>query len=536
MRANEWWKKVKKTYKFAKIYLLYIVSLVLLFTAACLVNAYISSIDANFEEPTVVSSEESSIISGKVSYNYFLDFSPSMLGFLNEDIDPQMRKIAEIFEQLNAGNEDNNFYWCKDEIERVTGASVFYDSMKTSQVLYEDWYEKVWDNTSGEESFSEIEEIEAGTTELNGLKNAIEKIDLSEIFSSGFTRTGSDEAGSLNVIVTDLNFMKSTKDEETHDTLLDRLARYLGGEAGNADVCIYAVDSEFKGIAHDELNPEWNNENRVSAQFYMIIYSENTEAYQQYIQQLEAFMANNGLSYYRFEMLNNPGNAVQKLHTELVRYQNLGLIEQKERINFANGMFENLDGNEFAIQLVSGEGGNGTLTMPVSRIDLPGYYNADIVGLDETGIEMEVELYRPVNKLWPLRRQYRYELFDDPGFVLRQGAGLYYDMEQWLLRIDMALNTRPNIPQAESGYQRFLEKTGRKYFVMNLKFYLTKPSYSKPDWAEESAGLQTTGEGASNIAQVMDAVIRSKENGFASHSKEDRYMGNEVVYILYGEE
>lgn len=535
MRTNEWWKKGKKVYKFVRIYRWYMLSLLAVFIAACLINEYISSIDAGFEEPAAVSAEESNTISGKVSYNYFLDFSPSMLGFLNEDIDLQMRTIAEIFEQINAGNENNNFYWCKDEIENVLEASDFYDSMKTSVTLYEKWYEKMGNDETGEEG-SLGEEMSEGMVELNGLREAIDNIDLSEIFSSGFTGEGNDDTGSLNVIVTDLNFMKTAGDEETHNALLGRLARYLGGEAADADVSIYAVDSEFKGITDDEFVPEWDNQSRIRAQFYLIIYSENTEAYQQYIQQFETLMAGNALSYHQFEMPDNPGGAVEKFHTELVSYQNLGMIEQKEHINFANSMFENLSGNEFAIQLVSGENQNGTLTMPVSQISLPGYYNADTVGLDNTGIEMEVELYRPLNRFWPFTRQYEYELFDDPGFVLRKGAGLYYDTEQWLLRIDMVLNTRPDIPQPESGYQRFLEKTGRKYFVMNLKFYLTKPSYSRPDWADESAGLQTTGEGTSNIAWVMDEVIQAKESRFASHSKENRYMGNEVVYVLYGGE
>ena len=70
-----------------------------------------------------------------------------------------------------------------------------------------------------------------------------------------------------------------------------------------------------------------------------------------------------------------------------------------ENLNFANGLFEDLDDNEFALQLVSEGRKEGHLAMPVSEVNFSGYYFSDAKGLDNTNIDIEVELYQPLYKV-----------------------------------------------------------------------------------------------------------------------------------------
>ena len=77
------------------------------FILILLVDSFISEIDANFEMLEEINGESSG--SSRTVYNYFLDFSPSMQGFFNENINSNMHTISEIFEEISASNENNRF-------------------------------------------------------------------------------------------------------------------------------------------------------------------------------------------------------------------------------------------------------------------------------------------------------------------------------------------------------------------------------------------------------------------------------------------
>lgn len=129
-------------FRYLKIYRFYILCVVIMFILSAILNYSISSIDAVFEEPNEVSLEDERVEENNAVYNYFLDFSPSMQGFFDETLDNNMKRVAAIFEDINADNEDNNFYWCRDTIERVAEAGDFYNSMKAQQIL-ENYYESI---------------------------------------------------------------------------------------------------------------------------------------------------------------------------------------------------------------------------------------------------------------------------------------------------------------------------------------------------------------------------------------------------------
>ena len=90
------------------LYAIFILSAFVMFRCA---KGYISAIEADFEAPVEDAEISMNTEGNRVTFNYFLDFSPSMQGFLYEDINTDMKKLADAFEQINADNENNKFYW-----------------------------------------------------------------------------------------------------------------------------------------------------------------------------------------------------------------------------------------------------------------------------------------------------------------------------------------------------------------------------------------------------------------------------------------
>ncbi len=512
-----------------KIYIWYIVSIIIVFLSVLLLNGFTSSISADFEglEETNESDSES-----RINYNYFLDFSPSMKGFFDEDINSSMHMISEIFEQINSNNENNYFFWCSDIIENISEASIFYQSMKTTAYL-ENYYSTILN--------SNLSSVELDTSENGGLENLnplieiIDNIDLSKIFTENFGEIELNQED-LNVIITDMNFLKNENDLEGHNRKIQNLAQYLGERVGNANISIYSITTNFKGVAYDESiflsNTLQNVNSDITAIFYLIIFSNNNRGYKRYCQRFENALSQAGISYNnKFELLNQIYNSEQRLKVDLDTYKSLAMITN-ENLNFANGLFEDLDDNEFALQLVSEGRKEGHLAMPVSEVNFSGYYFSDAKGLDNTNIDIEVELYQPLYKVLFLK-QHSYERYEDETMVLYKSARMYYEDEKWYIRIDINLSTSPKVPQQNSFVQDLLKKIRREYIVMNLKFYMVDPSYLKPSWVDTMSYPNISNENILKIGVIIDEIIQNKEKVYHLQSEENRYLGNVVVYILY---
>lgn len=516
-------------FRYLKIYRFYILCVVIMFILSAILNYSISSIDAVFEEPNEVSLEDERVEENNAVYNYFLDFSPSMQGFFDETLDNNMKRVAAIFEDINADNEDNNFYWCRDTIERVAEAGDFYNSMKAQQIL-ENYYESIVRN--GIEDIGE-EDLGNGGEDNGDINKVIDNIDLSNIFITNYADTVNSDSVELHVIITDMNFLKNGDDLEGHNEKISRFAEEIGKRAAGANICIYAIDSNYTGATNDAFSH--TRSDNESVVFYVIVFSDNNNVYKEYCEQFESAIKSTQVLG-KFELLNDINGEMPILRTDLDIFNSLGLVENKN-LNFANGVFKNLDDNEFAVQLVTKETRQGTLSMPIAEVNLSGYYSANTLGLDNTKIDMEVELYQSKSRIF---RKDSYELLENTSMVLYQNAGIYYDSfdtadsGHWFLRVNMELDTHPNIQESESMYKKlFLGSVKRRYLVMNLKFYMNEPSFSKPEWISALNYPNALDENMLNLETVLDKLIQYKQRGYISKPQEDRFLGNAVVYILY---
>ena len=92
-------------------------------------------IKASFSENSTTA--EATQENSRVRYKYFLDYSPSMKGFFNMDVNSVIHTIADIFQDLNRNNEENQFFRCMDVIDTVPDATTFYGYMKSQEGLEE---------------------------------------------------------------------------------------------------------------------------------------------------------------------------------------------------------------------------------------------------------------------------------------------------------------------------------------------------------------------------------------------------------------
>lgn len=263
--------------------MVYALSIIVAFILIQCTKEYVSTIEADFEAPVESTLESMSEEGKQVTYNYFFDFSPSMQGFLYEDINTDMKRVADAFEQINAGNENNRFYWCRDNVEVVETANDFYESMRSDSILNR-YYGIILRNVAMAGNDEQMEEEETP----NELDRAIDNIDLSNVFASSYLDTLEDMSN-LNVIVTDLNFFRDSGDVVRHNQWVDSFAQKLRTAAVNANICIYAISSDYAGRGQDAY--DGSRGSLTSAWFYVIVFSENESKYIDYCSRFENVMS-----------------------------------------------------------------------------------------------------------------------------------------------------------------------------------------------------------------------------------------------------
>lgn len=477
-------------------------------------------IKASFSENSTTAEETQD--NRRVRYKYFLDYSPSMKGFFNMDVNSVMHTLADIFQDLNRDNEENQFFRCMDIIDTVPDATTFYGYMKSQEGL-EEYYTRAANNIQLPADMNTDESNDEGNAAVNVTDQIISNIDLTKIFTENYTSESDTSVDDLHVIITDMNFLANEADWEEHNERMDALAKYLRQEAVGCNICIYAINSNFSGIANDAAIYS-NGSDITSVMFYLIIFSDSENAYKKYCKQMEENFTTSGVTYVgKFELLNRLRDTNEILSVDLNAYKGLGVIE-KQNINFANALFTDLKSNEFAVQLVS-EGGSCILNMPVSTITIPGYYNMTQDGYDDTELDIEVETYYPQSKLIG---DDTYELYDETPIVLGESARMYLYDEQWYIKINLNLNPAPDISRKSN-----ITNIKLRYLVLNANIYMAEPSFSKPDWLDHVTTSQRYDSQMLHIDTVVEEIMQGKAESYASKSKDERYLGNVVIYVLY---
>ena len=173
-----------------------------------------------------------------MEYRFFLDFSPSMEGFLWEEINSNMAVLADILPRFNSMGDEQRFYYCTNKIIGVDEKK-FYASMTGIEEFKNNYLETLLDEGIGEESETKMEER---------LKETINEIDLSDIFDRRYDdgMTYREGKGDLNLIITDFNFMKEG-DGDSQKEISEKFANNIAKAAKKCNICIYQIYSKFAG-------------------------------------------------------------------------------------------------------------------------------------------------------------------------------------------------------------------------------------------------------------------------------------------------
>ncbi len=445
------------------------------------------------EKVTETNSSSSSFIN--VSYNFYLDFSNSMEGFISGG--ENMQGLAKTLQYVNSNSlGENSFYYYVTDVEECT-SDVFYKYM-SEPVEIQQYYQ----------------EIQRSAEELAKLEK---EIDLSDIFSD---INFSNDESQLNVIITDLNFYYTANGSDKHDELIERFSKRLANAAGNTNIVIYQIVDNYRGKGVDQVDFEGiaAMESK-DASFFLIVFSQNDVAYTDYISRLEQALASERVSCQnRLEIQNN---LLKENHTLFVDDS----LYNEESNAFLNNFYRN---NGYIFQRKSNEMGlflaaNGERALfrgNVAPLNIDELVAEGQNAKNESQVTVKTKIH------------YGYSFFDIHEYmgnspVLVQ-AGIVQDQKELYLSLNMECGTSVRFPRA-----LFLNKD---YFVVELMFFLEKPDYKAPQWAvdidTESGRLDLDRKrGFSNFVELL---LTAKEEQFERNATDyEKYLGSLAVYIDY---
>lgn len=452
-------------------------------------------------------------------YRYYLDFSPSMEGFIIPS--GGMETLFNIFEYINTGKNGTSYFRCYDRVESCD-ASVFTnsDSMKK---LYQQF---VQDGMQDEV--------------LNG-------IDLSKIFSSeGFENNSNNEDNRdnnnnssnntnnnswVNIILTDLNFFDTIGGNSTHDERMDRFADGLSRVADGADICIYQFTKDYQGDGID--NVEFDDAKLDDAKLddnpalkksllFLIVFSENSTAYEEYIQRLEMYLEQENMKdFHKMEFRNA---FLQDNHFLQVDDSAL-YADTTSRINFHynNEWIKNRESYEIGLYF-SGE--NSSLASLQGNVVA---LNIEALGRGSTGEENNSVIDTKIKTLYPYGLSELREYNGTPPLKLVH-ARIVWDQNyrKHYLNIGIECDMGISFPKAP-----FLNKN---YFVTEVQFFMERPDYKIPQWISELNTEETSLdlEKRRKIKELAQSLADRKANFFTNNAEDgEKYMGSLVFYISY---
>lgn len=441
-----------------------------------------------------------------MEYHFYLDFSPSMRGFMWKEINSNMAVLADVLMRFDYLEKKQTFYWCDDRITEV-GAENFYASMSGTKKF--DYYNN--SRLAAGMAQSEGEEIQ------DDLEKKIRDIDLSDIFTHRYEdgMVYSEEKSDLNVIITDFNFMKDN-DEGSQQELSERFADNIAASARYSNVSIYQIYSRFAGEAVDSVMiPEEIPGTIENRNLYMIVLSGNDEAYGNFTAYLEQELVSKGVDISnKFELLNSFRGSSPLLTIDKQHLLAMNLIENKN-LNLDNKSFENLPSNALGMRLVKGNGPS-SLNMYVTPIEIPGYNNPDPT--DNSKLKVKVRVYNPIGGK-------QYQENKEINLIKSANAGFMWIQEQLYLRLLLELDSG-TISSESENFIGIWENIGRKrIYVLDIQFFMESPSYSLPPWTEEDSEL--------GIPGICQGIAENKEAVCTELDEASRYLGTMIIYINY---
>ena len=506
-----------------KLYGYNIIGAIIMMIIILIGNYTVSDIKADYELQKIEGREENNESLLNVEYHYYLDFSPSMLGYFDDSVNTGMNGFVNSLETIDESGNQKLYYRCTNKIENITSTN-FYESMKSTEAI-RDYYDSIIAAYESEEQSEEI-------------LMTIQDTNLADIFSRRYDDgknyvTGKD---SINIIISDLNFQQGLLETEFQSSsmeFLEQFSRGLQKKEIDSNIGIYCLYSGFAGIETDAYEMDENYESsREEKAFFVIVLSENETVYSQFTQKLEEELtkANVDCSN-KYELLNRVVSSDFDLGMEmdLNSLDTLGLIE-KTNLNYDNSSFKELDKNELGMRIVSGtENKSVLLEMGITPL------NDEDAVLQDTNMEVSAEAVVSKHTVGG-----GYEEYGGEDVIQYLSAGTQWKQDKEYLKFSVELN--PDAAIMESQGNKIGRSFHRDFYVVELQFYIEKPSYPLPKWlvtaddAEAESGDNTDSVGNNHLEEISSAfqeIANSKKISYSEIEKNKRYLGSFVLYLTY---
>lgn len=448
-------------------------------------------------EPNGVSESTTYEESALVTYNYYLDYSPSMEGFISL-AEGNMSKLARVIREINSGRTEDAFYRCGSNINDCP-ADIFYRYMSDSGQIAADYN---------------------NVKESGNIYREISGIDLSKLFSDN---KFSHDSSRLNVIITDLNFYDNRLESSVHDEKMDVFTRKLASAARNANISIYQIMDDYKGIGVDDVDLRSEYIETINnCSFFLIIFSENDRAFDEYIRSLELRFGKEGINEYnKVEYKNNP---LKDKHFLIVDDSVLyGEAVSKINFNFNNDLIKERKEYEIGLCMTEGNYTSAFFQGSVAALNVEGLYGENGEGENNSRIDVKVKTFFP-NGIKGLQE------YTDGESVRSTSAGLTWNQDKKKLYLSVGIECGVPSSIPEDYWWK------KEYFVAELKFFMEKPEYSVPDWVIEldTEGKNLDIEKKRKITELIKGIKEEKEICFAEYATEyEKYMGTLCFYISY---
>lgn len=481
-----------------KPYFLYVYVIMFVFTVMLILYIFFNfKYNPEYNSANIPDRDESDNTTG-ISYNYYLDGSPSMLGYFAVE-NNTMSILADAIAKVNEGNGDKEFNFYNDEFNSVP-ENVFYNYMSSPEDA-----QTRWDDLVGEQELIEI----------------INEIDLSHVFRDSIMTKSEESNDNVNVIITDMNFATEDGDEENYQKKMDSFADYLAEENKKASICVYNFSCSFLGdINSDSYYSGWKDIGKVDYKhsFFVIISSRNNSAYDSYISSFESSLAeikNIDLTK-KFELKNSAfgdNHSFTPIPKESID------LEKLNGFNFDNKT-KKLPENALGLRFYDNNTNKSSVQIQLAEYPLE---QTSIITEKQEKNSATIETFAKV--YYPSNNQYLE--YTDEKIVEKDNAVLEENDGVSALIYDLEVRQDAEIPNSWFD---------DKHFIIDVNFYMANPGYAVPGWVDDlnSDTWSKKQHKKFHIKHFFESLTEEKNNGYKDNVSEyQRYMGNLLVYVHY---
>lgn len=432
-------------------------------------------------------------------YHYYLDVSPSMYGYTN--VNGSLTLLSQSLQELNRTRDNLSFYLCGSQIEAENEVG-FYNIMEGRENLMA--------------RYNQITESEGEED------NIFLPMDLSDVFTDAYSDGSqfTNDQNAVNIIVSDFNFWGDDRNTDDAVELMQRFSQALAGYMANSNISIYNIKSAYNGYRSDAYSIDDGMINTNDASFLLLIFSENGTVFDNYIRELETVLGAKGVNTsQKFELKSNLLNGDHTIDADPIIFHNTSWTTLNN-FNYDSDYFKKLDDKALGLRIIKANGGRASVQMPVTKMDLPGYY--DNSQENETIIKTTTKMYDA--------RLDGYKECEDTKAIRTCNAKMRQYDGVWYLVLDLEI---------DMNLGNYMKGKIKRYCVIDILFSLDEPDFSLPTWvneinAEEATELSLDYTKKLRINQLFEMVKQGKESGYeAIMSSHQRQIGNIQLYINY---